>query len=53
MYAAPEIHARKTYDGAKTDIFALGVILYIMVRSSFPFKFPTKDDSYYSLIITG
>lgn len=35
-YMAPEI-ATKTYDGRKTDIFAAGVILFIMLAATPPF----------------
>ena len=31
VYSAPEILQDKEYDGRKVDIFALGVILFIMV----------------------
>jgi serine/threonine protein kinase len=30
-YMAPEIHARKPYIGASVDLFALGIILFIML----------------------
>ena len=29
-YMAPEIHARKPYNGASVDLFACGIILFIM-----------------------
>jgi len=36
-YMAPEIKERKTYDGTKTDIFSLGMILFIIVTGTLPF----------------
>ncbi len=36
-YMAPEIYERK-YDGEKTDVFAAGVILFIMLVAMPPFN---------------
>jgi eukaryotic-like serine/threonine-protein kinase len=36
-YMAPEIHENKPYKGSTTDIFALGVILFVMVTGVMPF----------------
>jgi len=30
-YMAPEIHERKEYSGASVDLFAVGIILFIML----------------------
>lgn len=46
---APEI-ASKNYDGRKTDIFAAGVILFIMYAGNPPFEKPAITDPYYKLI---
>jgi len=35
---APEIHEKKTYSGEKVDIFALGIILFIMMAQNPPFR---------------
>jgi serine/threonine protein kinase len=40
-YAAPEIYKKQAYLGPEVDIWAMGVILYAMVTSNFPF--PGKD----------
>lgn len=44
-YMAPEIHEGKPYKGNTTDIFALGVILFVMVTGVMPFdQRATKTD---------
>jgi serine/threonine protein kinase len=48
-YMAPEI-ALKSYDGRRTDIFAAGVILFIMYSGNPPFEKATLTDPYYKLI---
>lgn len=45
-YMAPEI-AIKNYVGSEVDIFASGVILFIMYTASPPFEKTTPEDSYY------
>ena len=37
-YMSPELMARKNYYGHLVDIWALGIILYILVVGVFPFK---------------
>ena len=52
-YMSPEIIERKTYDGKKADIFALGVILYIIVIGRYPFREANiHTDDCYKLIYT-
>ena len=48
-YKAPEIYAKK-YNGVKTDIFAAGVILFIMYSGSPPFESAAPSDRVYNLI---
>merc|ERR1712176_1201164 len=52
-YMAPEIKKGLVYNGKSTDIFSIGVVLFIMVRGVFPFLEAVKSDHYYSLILKG
>lgn len=36
-YMAPEIHENKPYKGSTTDIFAMGVLLFVLVTGVMPF----------------
>lgn len=53
VYMAPEITEQRPYDGRKSDVFALGVILFIVVLCKFPFSKAEKDEYYYKLILDG
>ena len=46
-YMAPELHQNKAYSGEKVDIFALGVILFIMIAHTPPFGTATEGDINY------
>lgn len=48
-YMAPEV-VTKNYEGAKADIFAAGVILFIMYAGNPPFEKASLNDPYFKLI---
>jgi len=48
---APEILEGKEYMGNQVDIFALGVLLYIMVVGDYPFLEANFNDKAYKLIM--
>merc|ERR1719321_456759 len=50
---APEITEQRQYDGRKSYIFSLGVILFVIVLCKFPFSKAEKDEYYYKLILDG
>ena len=45
-YMAPEIVKRTPYNGMKTDIWALGVLLFKMFTGCFPFRATTEKELY-------
>lgn len=49
-YMAPEIKEGRVYDGAKADLFSVGVVLFILVRGIFPFKEARKEEYFYNLL---
>ena len=51
QFQAPEILSKKTYDGMQTDMFSIGVILFMIAVKSYPFKVASEKDKYYQLII--
>ena len=49
-YMAPEILARSPYQGNMADLFALGVILFIMYVGHPPFNVANEKDAYFALL---
>jgi len=60
-YVAPEVKALlkqmngkvTPYDGKKADLFSIGVILFLLVKGTFPFLNADEEDFYYASIISG
>jgi len=52
-YMAPEIHNRKPYKGEEVDLFAAGIILFILYAGTPPFNAAKINDPYYKLIINN
>ena len=52
-YMAPEIHTRTPYKGEQVDMFAAGIILFIMMSQNPPFGQANPNDPYYKLLYTG
>lgn len=53
-YMAPEIHLKKPYSGASVDLFAAGIILFILISGTPPFaKADPRSDPHYKLLCTG
>lgn len=52
-YMAPEIELGQEYSAPAADLFALGVILFIMRAGHPPFVQSTVDDMYYKCVIAN
>ncbi len=50
-YMCPELHEKKAYDAKKSDVFSLGVLLYILAKASPPFlQADITKDLYYKTL---
>eukprot|EP01017_Pseudomicrothorax_dubius_P030828 TRINITY_DN3874_c0_g2_i1.p1 TRINITY_DN3874_c0_g2~~TRINITY_DN3874_c0_g2_i1.p1 ORF type:complete len:468 (-),score=110.18 TRINITY_DN3874_c0_g2_i1:124-1527(-) len=52
-YMAPEILLKSPYHGPSVDLFAAGVILFVMLSGSPPFNEASPNDPNYKLIVTN
>lgn len=43
-YIAPEVFLKKPYKGKPSDMWSLGIILYLMIYGKFPFFEPTINE---------
>lgn len=51
-YMAPELHMRYPYSPQGADLFAMGVVIFVMSTGRMPFVKATFDDPHYNLIAT-
>ena len=49
-YMAPEILARKPYDGLKADVFSAGVVLFMLLTAHHPFGKAVMTDPHFTLL---
>jgi serine/threonine protein kinase len=52
-YMAPEVQYELPYNPAKSDIFSLGVILFMMLHGHLPFSEATENDPHYKLFVAN
>jgi len=52
-YMAPEITSRQPYQGPVVDLFALGIILFILYSGHPPFAMAEARDPHYKLLATN
>ena len=52
-YMAPEIRKGLEYKGSEVDIFALGVVMFIVVRGLFPFTEARENNYWWKLLKSG
>ena len=50
---APEIYAYQKFDGAKADVFSLGVLIFILLTGFPPFTTPNASDKCFQLMYYG
>ncbi len=46
---SPEIVAGKEYSGFQSDVWALGIVLYVLLCGRFPFKANTEHELYHKI----
>lgn len=45
-YMAPELTQKREYDGKAVDMWALGVLLFVLLTGSFPFRGHSESELY-------
>jgi len=52
-YMAPEVHLRLSYEGARVDVFAAGIILFTTLAQRPPFHAAKRGDDLFCLLASG
>jgi len=52
-YRSPEIHSKIPFNAVKSDIWSLGVVLFMMTFGVCAYTKPTKTDAMFNIIYTG
>ena len=52
-YMAPEIHLGEAYSGQSVDLFAAGIILFVLLTRRVPFTRAHPSDPHYYLLVTN
>jgi calcium-dependent protein kinase len=50
---SPELYARQCWDAYANDMYALGVMLYMMLTGCPPHHAPNPNDAWFNLIYSG
>ena len=50
-YMAPEIVKKNEYSGFASDIWALGIVLFVMLTGRFPFKGNTEKELFNRILV--
>lgn len=53
LYMAPEINRTEPYHGTPTDLWAAGIVLFVMLTGFPPFQEATRGDYWYDCILEG
>ena len=52
-YWSPEMYTSSPYNGVQSDLYALGIILFVLTFGSWPFKHANLDDVNFRLLFTN
>lgn len=52
-YMAPEMHVKAEFKTAPVDIFAMGIVLFIMIKAAPPFNEAKANDQHYKLFCSN
>jgi len=52
-YMAPEIYHNSSFNGFQSDVWSLGVLLYMLLTKSAPYQYPSTMDPHFRAIALG